>query len=163
MSVPAGGNSRFAGHGVYVGRGIVLTAKHVLRGGRGAPTVTFVASGRRIPGSEMAISDSYDLAGITIKEPAGATPTPITETWPTSQVSSFRSRGTPRRGVRNDRGREVFGWNGVSVLGDSGGPVKDSQGRVVSLVCYGNHGRTYGPPPNKIVEFVRKWKKFSPT
>lgn len=156
VTVPLGDGSNAQGHGVYVGNGLVLTARHVIRGNRGMASMRFLSSGKKLRGTHHYVSSAYDLAGIRVNEPAGVKPTAVVSTWPSRRVRTFRGWGMPRRGLEMF-GRSVFCCMAPSVPGDSGGPIRDQQGRVVSIISVSDFRTdTLGPPPDKLVEFMQK-------
>ena len=157
VRVPDGGGVYSVGQGVYVGAGIVLTAKHVIRDGQGMPEVKF-KSGGQVHATEWAQSRHYDLAGLLVVAPDGAKPSVMAGEWPTCEVRTVRGQGAVRRGRMNEGGREILNWMAPSVQGDSGGPVRGTDGLVYSVVSATNGRDSYGPDPRELVWFVQKWQ-----
>lgn len=169
VSVPDGGGVYSAGHGVYIGNSLVLTALHVVRDARGTPSIRFLKTGQSVKAQRILTSTKWDLAGFVIEAPPGAEATPLAGQWPVTGSSlgaddctTLRSRGRPVRGHTNGRGGELFTVTARSIGGDSGGPIKDGQGRVVSIISCGDGRVTHGPPPDALVDFVTKWERMRP-
>lgn len=178
VECPNGNGIKSIGHGVLVGIdaegfATILTAKHVIRGSIDKPTVIFRGSGAAEGGTavvlkitEWAESASYDLAGLRVKltpyQAAALKPTPIAQSRPApnSIIGSVRTRGPVRYGPLNEQGHPLLEYGGHSVQGDSGGPIRDALGRLVSIVCTTDGHNTHGPPPEIIARFLRQ---FSPS
>jgi len=154
-----GGNIFSGGHGVYIGNGTVLTAWHVISNARDMPICKFTRTGSSCRARYFAKSAEFDLAGLHIHPPAEIVATPVATEWPgTSEpLRSLRSEGKLRLYLSDMNGRRLFNFTGGSVQGDSGGPIFDGNGRVVSIISTSDGRETQGPPTPSVSIFARRF------
>lgn len=159
VRAPERDGSYSVGHGVYVGRGIVLTAAHVIRTAAEKPTCRF--RGGEVRATDWAKSRDHDLAGLLVVPPAGVKASRVYGRWPTGPVRTLRSQGAVGRRWRDQAGRQLFSFEGPSLPGDSGGPIWSREG-VVSIVSTSDYQTgTEGPPPEALVSFLTSWQPMS--
>lgn len=161
------GNGTSRGSGTIVGRkdgvATVLTAAHLLRDRRG--DVIVVAAGQRCAARVLLADAVLDLAALQIRDP-GLHYVHLTETRLVSGAQAWAS-GYGAGSYRQVGGRFVqylspddgrsWDWAEFSCPvrdGDSGGPVLDTEGRLVAVVSARGEGRTCGPCFPRIRAFL---------
>ena len=140
-----GGRSQ--GEGVLIARdgqrGLVLTAKHVLRDARQPATMIF--SEGRYTAVETCLLPNGDMAGMLADGLRDEKPTAFAPEAPRGSCGTHRGIAPISTARWNSTaGLPQLIWNRPSADGDSGGPVYDDQGRVVSILWGSVDGESHG-------------------
>jgi len=160
-----GAGGWFRGMGVLVAkegtRGLVMSAKHVVRNARGSVICRFVGGDVRV--SQVLRVPNADICGMLIDNvPARAEPTSFAEEAPSGSVGTFRGQAPITvQNVSSLNGLPQIGWLASSPQGDSGGPVYNSNHEVVGIL-WGSDGRTsmsesYATARWAYVQFCQAW------
>ncbi len=154
------GPSRDCGSGVLVeareGRGVVLTAWHVVRGHRDAITIRW-PDGTSGPARVLASDDAFDLAALATLAPAAA-PVPIAARPPAVGDRLTLAGYGPAPFVYREAAGHVTQFVGptgrhpahmvevqaAARQGDSGGPIFNADGEVVAVLWGSSKGMTAG-------------------
>ncbi len=163
-----GGGRRSIGSGVlirYLGRFIVLTARHVIRDRRGAILVRF--GKRQWHQARVVCEDAtWDVAALEVSEPNGIRPAELAwgaaatpQPGATLESCGFGRDDTlrPNRGrllrfmrPRNATSGDWLEMSGRSRDGDSGGPIFDSTGHVVGILWGTDGASTLGTQGGRV-------------
>ena len=166
-----GGGVRSLGSGVLVAHGtgaashvsLVATAAHVVASAR-TIEVRFEGSSERITGKLAGIDRANDVAIICIPQPVDIQPAPIQTDVSVGDpvIREGYPRAGPLRAVRtairslsgrySRNGPPLVQLNVAAISGESGGPVYDSEGHVVALVCTTSASDSHGPSGQTILD-----------
>lgn len=150
VRAPGGGGSWFVGQGVLVAksgdRGIVLSAKHVIRAAVGPAWCQFVNSGKTYVASDTSHIPNADVCGFLLRGLSDdIQSTPFSDSPPTGQVGTFRGLAGQMRTIsRSSSGLRQMEFARASRDGDSGGPIYDRNGKVVSILWGSGNGTSLG-------------------
>ncbi len=164
------GKKRSIGSGVHIGDGLILTAAHVVEGGKRFMVVALGQS-KYTAGRLLAVDRQLDIALLQLESPPPTSASLATEAplrgshvisvgfgrnlklgWNLGRLESFTGRG------------EATGmfWSGASRDGDSGGPAFNVRGLVVGVLSGTDGRRTHGTHVGKLWAFCRPWCKKKP-
>ena len=141
--------------------GIVLTCAH---GINGRETVIFPESEdtRTFRATVIAVDRVHDVSLLRIPRPKLGRFRPLAAITPRAGTplvsfgfSSYRGRRGLLDGTVWSGGRTVR-WGAPSIPGDSGGPVMNSRGEVVSVIWGSADGYSYGIAPDRLRAFCQK-------
>jgi|GEM_PF-5405621 len=151
------------------GRPMILSCGHLFRDGVGVVTV-FLPDGRRQNVTPLSIDSTWDLSAIALDGCDVAHSVEVAAVFPT-QGKSVVACGYGRGRYATARGK-VLGYmqmsgtptadtlkmSGGARVGDSGGPIFNTQGQLAAVLCTTDGESTYGPVCGRIREFLSKLK-----
>jgi S1-C subfamily serine protease len=136
--------SNSVGAGFFADSDLILTNAHVLCAGGERPNVV-LASGRELPGDVMSADQALDLALVRVTG-AGIPPLPLGDAGALAVGDTILVVGSPyglefslNAGAISNLSRPILGVSYLQIdaqvnPGNSGGPLLDSEGRVVGIV-----------------------------
>ena len=139
VRVPDRDGAWSVGQGVLIAkadsRGIVLSARHVIRDAGGSARCRFASTGQEHVAKDLAILPNGDLAGFLLDGLTNEKPTRFASRDPSGMIGTFRGLA-PRlqAGWYSTDGLPQLIWRRPSPQGDSGGPVYNEAGEVVSIL-----------------------------
>ena len=165
-----GGGVMSLGSGVLIAHGtgpaahvsLVATAAHVVSSSH-STNVVFQGTSKRIPGKLAAIDRAADVAILCIDKPKDVAAAPICTKLSVGDrvVREGYPRAGPLRAVRTairsisgrytSNGPPLVQVTASAISGESGGPVYDSKGNVVALVCTTSDSDSQGPSGETIL------------
>ena len=149
------------GSAVLVADGIVLTVNHAVAEG-GQPILTF-PDGQRAAGTVIGTDPTWDVAVLAVRSPSGVTPLEIAPDAP-PVGTAVTLAGYPHGSFRAATGRvtgyaspfsggQPANWLEASAIagpGHSGGPILDTQGRIVALNWGGESTQSQRPGQRRV-------------
>lgn len=167
VCVETGGGGRNFGSGIHLGDGLVLTAAHVVQGGK---TFSAVALRQNAYGRAtlLAVDQRLDIALLRLSDPPTTSAALATAVPPIGSRVISAGFGGDRKLKFNFGNVESFTgrgqstgmfWSGSARSGDSGGPVFNRNGLVVGILLgvSANGRSTHGTHVGELAAFCRPW------
>jgi len=165
IRVRQGGGVSSVGSGIYIGASRVLSCAHIFRGSADRTGTATFPGGSKVDVSIEAIDTAGDSSLLrTDDEPRGVVAVEWSSIEPeTSRAIVLAGYSTGRLGFRAGRFEArwqsgTFSFGAAAVSGDSGGPVIDEHGRLMSNLWGGSGRDCFASPPNsRVIKLARSY------